>query len=141
MPEMYHEIQVQAPPEKVYQAIATREGLRSWWTSDTVAEPRVGSVAEFGFHSRAGVFRMRVEELQPGRRVVWACLGDPDEWRGTRLTWELSAKNGGTLLRFVHAGWCSTGGIFATCNSTWGELMYRLKNYAEGKAPGPHWTK
>lgn len=25
--------------------------------------------------------------------------------------------------------------------SLWGELMYRLKAYAEGKHPGPHWTE
>jgi hypothetical protein len=27
------------------------------------------------------------------------------------------------------------------CNSTWGELMYRLKGYLEGENPGPHWTE
>ena len=29
----------------------------------------------------------------------------------------------------------------ATRNSNWGELMYRLKNYVEGKNPGPHWRQ
>ena len=29
----------------------------------------------------------------------------------------------------------------AICNSSWGELMYRLKKYVEGKNPGPHWTE
>lgn len=28
--------------------------------------------------------------------------------------------------------------LVATRNSTWGELMYRLKGYVEGKNPGPH---
>jgi hypothetical protein len=31
--------------------------------------------------------------------------------------------------------------MVATCNSTWGELMYRLKDYAEGKNPGPLWLE
>ena len=31
--------------------------------------------------------------------------------------------------------------MVATCNSTWGELMYRLKAHAEGKNPGPHWRE
>ena len=31
--------------------------------------------------------------------------------------------------------------MFAMCNSSWGELMHRLKGYAEGKNPGPLWTE
>jgi len=77
--------------------------------------------------------------LTPGKQVVWACLGDHDEWTGTRLTWDISRKDGATLLRFTHGNWRSTSGIFATCNTTWGELMYRLKNYVEGRNPGPRW--
>ncbi len=140
MAEMHHEIQIDAPPEKVYEAITTQNGLRSWWTGDSVAEPRVGSIAEFGFYNRMIVFRMRIEELTPGKRAVWACLGDHDEWKGTRLTWEISGKDGKTFLHFTHGNWRSTSSFFASCNSTWGELMYRLKNYTEGRAPGPHWV-
>lgn len=45
------------------------------------------------------------------------------------------------MLNFTHGNWRSPGGYFAPCNSTWGELMYRLKDYVEGKRPGPRWTK
>jgi hypothetical protein len=38
-----------------------------------------------------------------------------------------------------HGGWRSANDFFAICNSSWGELMYRLKNYLEGKNPGPRW--
>jgi hypothetical protein len=31
--------------------------------------------------------------------------------------------------------------MVATCNSTWGELMYRLKDHVEGRNPGPHWRE
>ena len=31
--------------------------------------------------------------------------------------------------------------MVASCNSTWGELMYRLKGFVEGKNPGPHWRE
>jgi len=139
MAEMLHQIQIKASPEKVYEALTAQNGLRSWWTSDTVAKPEVGSVAEFGFNNRATVFRMRVAELTPNQHVIWECLGDIDEWIGTRLIWELkAADNNFTNLRFTHANWRSTEGWFAMCNSTWGELIHRLKNFAEGKTPGPH---
>lgn len=31
--------------------------------------------------------------------------------------------------------------VYAMCNSTWSELMYRLKDYVEGRNPGPHWKE
>jgi Activator of Hsp90 ATPase homolog 1-like protein len=31
--------------------------------------------------------------------------------------------------------------VFRMCNSSWGELMHRLRDYAEGKKPGPHWKE
>ena len=138
MADMLHQIQIKDSPEKVYEALTTQTGLQNWWTTDTAAKPEVGSIAEFGFNNRATVFRMRVAELKPHQRVVWECLGDMDEWVGTRLVWELRPNDNFTDLRFTHANWRSTEGWFAMCNSTWGELMHRLKGYAEGKAPGPH---
>ncbi len=140
MADMHHAIGIGASPQKVYEAIATEEGLRSWWTADSTADPEAGGMAEFGFDNRGTVFHMRIEELRPGARVVWSCQGDPDEWKGTRLVWGISPDDGGTMLRFTHGNWCSPTAFFAMCNSTWGELMYRLKDYAEGKRPGPRWT-
>jgi uncharacterized protein YndB with AHSA1/START domain len=82
MNDMCHRIQVNASPQAVFGALTTAEGLRGWWTGDSVAEPLVRSVAEIGFSNRATVFRMEIEELVPARRVVWRCKGDVDEWVG-----------------------------------------------------------
>ena len=141
MVEMKHQISIKATSAKVFAALATQAGLRSWWTADTQADERLGGKAEFGFDRRGMVFRMKIEELAPGKRVVWSCHGDHPEWAGTTLTWDIAAENGSTMLRFTHSGWKSVTDFFAMCNSTWGELMYRLKGYLEGENPGPHWTK
>lgn len=84
---------------------------------------------------------MNIEELEPGKRVVWSCLGDQPEWAGTRLTWELEPDQGRTRVRFVQTNLRSLNDFWASCNSNWGELMFRLKGYAEGKNPGPLWTE
>lgn len=63
-------------------------------------------------------------------------IGFPD-----RLGKPITPTERGSGLSFSHAGWRSENEMFAICNSTWGELMYRLKGYAEGKNPGPHWTE
>ena len=141
MAEIRHQIEIEAPPQKVYAALATEAGLRSWWTADTTADTKVGGKAEFGFDKHSMVFRMTIERLDPNRQVTWDCHGDNPEWVGTTLTWTISPDEGGSLLRFTQGGWKDMTDMVATCNSTWGELMYRLKNYVEGKNPGPHWRE
>ena len=141
MAELKHQIPIDAAPEKVYAALVTQDGLRGWWTADTKADEKVGGKAEFGFDKRGIVFRMNIEKLEPGKQVVWSCHGDHPEWNGTRLSWQLTPQDGGTTLRFTQSGWEAITDCCASCNSTWGELMYRLKDYVEGRNPGPHWKE
>jgi len=139
--EIKHQIPIKATPDKVYSALATQNGLRNWWTADTAADERAGGKAQFGFDNRGMIFRMNIDKLDPGKRVVWSCHGDHPEWNGTILSWELTPQDGGTILRFTQSGWKSITDFCAACNSTWGELMYRLKDYVEGRNPGPHWKQ
>lgn len=135
MAEIRHQIPINAPPEKVYAALATPAGLQGWWTADTRADEKAGGKAEFGFDKHTFVFRMNIEKLEPGKQVVWRCHGDNPEWEGTTLTWNISRENDATVLRFIHSGWRSFSDFCDSCNSTWGELMYRLKDYVEGRIP------
>lgn len=138
MAEILHRITIQAPPERVYEAITTTEGLRNWWTREASARPEEGSVAVFKFAGGRVVFRMRIDGLEPGRRVVWTCIGDWEEWPGTQVQWELEPDGkGGTVLHFAHRGWASTGKEYPVCNATWGHLMHLLRDYAEGRQVEP----
>jgi uncharacterized protein YndB with AHSA1/START domain len=139
--DLKHQIDIKASPEQVYAALTAPDGLASWWTADVQADQKVGGKAEFGFHKRSAVYRMTIVALDLRRQVVWSCQGDNPEWTGTTLTWTITSDGAGSILRFTHGGWKSATGFFAMCNSTWGELMYRLKGYLEGNAPGPRWTE
>jgi uncharacterized protein YndB with AHSA1/START domain len=141
MAELKHQVPIAATPAKVFAALVTRAGLRSWWTADVVTDEKVGGKAEFGFDKHQMVFRMKIKKLETGKQVVWSCQGDHPEWKGTTLTWNIVRGDGGTVLRFTHGGWKSVSEFFASCNSAWGELIYRLKDHAEGKKPGPHWRE
>jgi uncharacterized protein YndB with AHSA1/START domain len=141
MAEIKHQISIDAAAKEVYAALASQAGLRSWWTADAKSDGKVGGKAEFGFERRRVVFHMKIERLVPGKLVVWSCRSDYAAWNGTRLTWRLAREGGATVLRFTHSGWTSSGDSYRTCNTTWGALMYRLKDYLEGKKPGPHWRE
>ncbi len=95
-------------------------------------------MAEFGFNDRTVVFRMKIEELEPGQRVRWRCLeGDP-EWEGTTLTFELSPEDGATILDFGHRGWVSADGILPMCSYDWALYLTSLKTYIEEGEGAPH---
>ena len=137
MSQMKHQVRIHAAPETVYQALTTEEGLRGWWAGDSVADARVGAAAEFRYGEDGPLLRMRIAELVPGSRVVWECLGEDKEWRGTRVVWQMKTAGGATDLTLNHTDWISNEGSFGTCNAIWGCSLYRLKDFAEGRKPGP----
>ena len=137
MADIKHAIQISAKPEHIYPMVATARGLGQWWATD-ITEP--DGTAELGFFNRATVYRLRQTSQKPPAQVGWVCESG-DEWRDTRIEFRLEATNAGTLLRFTHAGWRAESDYFVSCSTTWGALMFRLKAAAEGKAPGPLFSR
>src|SRR5258705_299770 len=70
-----------------YKALTTREGLSGWWTNDTQGEGKVGGVLQFRFE--AGGIDMKVLELHPDKSVLWQVVDGPEEWIGTKVSFEL----------------------------------------------------
>jgi uncharacterized protein YndB with AHSA1/START domain len=133
MPDIQHSVQIAAKPEAIYPLVATADGFRQWWATD-ITEP--GGAAELGVFNRSSVYRLRRAVEEPPSQVEWRCETG-EAWTGTRIMFRLEAGESGTILRFTHADWRSASDYFVFCNTTWGELMYRLKAAAEGKTPGP----
>ena len=133
MADLNHAVQVSAGADVVYRLVATAAGLTRWWAADVTDQ---NGAVSLGFFNRTTVYRLRMQEQQPSQSVEWLCETG-DEWEGTRLIFTIEPKPAGTLLRFTHAGWRSATDYFVSCNTTWGALMLRLKNAAEGKSPGP----
>jgi uncharacterized protein YndB with AHSA1/START domain len=141
MVSLHHQVPIAASAEIVFAAVASSKGNRGWWTADSEVDERVGGKAEFGFDRRVMVFRMSVDKLAPGKGVVMSCHGDHPEWNGTTLTWTIEPSGDQTILKFVHSGWQSMTDFCVSCNSMWGNLMFRLKRYAEDGKPDPQWTE
>jgi uncharacterized protein YndB with AHSA1/START domain len=141
MADLKHQVPIDASPAKVYAAIATQKGMQGWWTADTEIDEKAGGTAEFGFDKRGMVFRMKIQKLEPGKTVSMTCHGDHPEWDGTTLTWTIEQPGGSSVLHFNHTGWKSVTDFCASCNSMWGNLMYRLKDLVEGNSRGPQWLE
>lgn len=126
---------------KIVDALTTKQGLASFWTSDSIAEPEVGSEARFGFQDAPMPLRMRVDRIEPNE-VAWTCRGDFPFWEGTTVTWFLSPEeeHDGTRVLFRHAGFPDEQPEweFASIASTWAGILARLKVLAETGTADPY---
>lgn len=144
MPDILHQVVIDAPPAAVWQALTEPEGLRGWWTDDVDAVPELGSVACFGFDGKSTVFKMKIEELTPNEFVRWHCVGGHPEWEHTEITWDLSEESedsdgrNRTILYFAHRGWESTDGILAMCSFDWARYLMSLQSYLATGTGSPH---
>ncbi len=143
MPDSLHEIFVNATPDVVYRAWTTAQGLRSWWTLDSRLPGDSGDTYVFGFDGGSIQFHFRIEDETPGQSLRWRGIAAPtmpDEWVGTAINVHLVPADGGTVLKFSHSDWATTDGMFPHCNTTWGDLMVRLRDYCEGNGRGPRFS-
>jgi uncharacterized protein YndB with AHSA1/START domain len=138
--EILHAVEIEADPEKLTQAISTMEGVAGFWTSRNDLRPEVGSTASIGFPAAPVDLSVRVEAVEPGKRVTWASLGPWPYWEGTIIDWELEAGDaGGTKVMFRHTGWAEgyPERDYASVNFVWGQVLGRLKAHVETGTPQP----
>ena len=136
MVDILHRIGVESvAPEKAYQAIATKEGVASWWIGDTSGDDSVGGVLDFG-----GGIKARVVELRPAERVDWEVIEGPEEWIGTHITFDIKQDDGWTIVLLGHRGWAEPVEFMHHCSTKWAVFMLSLKQVLETGTgtPTPH---
>jgi uncharacterized protein YndB with AHSA1/START domain len=136
MPDIVHRIGIQSRPGKVFEAISTLEGLSHWWITGTTGDPKPGGTIHF--HPNGGGFDMRVAELKPNELVKWQCLGGPEEWIGTELTFRLKPQEDQTFVLFTHAKWKEPVEFMHHCSTKWATFLLSLKNWLERGEGRPH---
>ena len=143
MADILHRVGIRSSLDDVYEALTTREGLAGWWTSKTQGEGNVGGVLQFRFDAggvEIGGFDMKVLELQPASRVLWQVVAGPEEWVGTRVSWELRQEGDYSILLFKHQDWKEPLEFMHHCSTKWATYLMSLKALLEtGKgAPNPN---
>ena len=128
MATIYHQVGIKAPLNKVYEAIATTEGVTAWWTK-TRGDAAPGGDLEFDFDGH--IIEARVTELAPSRYVEWTVGGDAGEWLNTRICFELDEREDQVMVNFMHADWNAETRFMAHCSTKWDVFMLSLKDYLE----------
>ncbi len=152
MATLYHQVWINAPAAKVYEAISSADGLGRWWAPHESTETDRGLVLSHDPGPEHGAVRLKVLDLAPNKRVAWECISTHPKsspasaWTGTHLTWEISERDNRValtglgrdgdriaILDFIHSGWDESNEYFGFCNFAWGGALEMLKKWCETK--------
>jgi uncharacterized protein YndB with AHSA1/START domain len=130
--DIKHTLTLNAPIRKVWDAVATSEGLAAWFMPNDF-QPVEGHE----FHLNAGQFGMspcKVTEVNPPYRLSF------DWGKDWAITFELTERDSQTELTLIHSGWDADkvtefGQTHALVRGNmdmgWGGLVKSLSAYVE----------
>ena len=141
------EIEIAAPPERVFAAITDAKQMGRWWASPICEhtffemDARVGG--KWGFQTTPatqsinGVAEFKccgeILEFQPPTLLVYTWIAnwnDKPESK-TIVRWELTATGSGTRLRVIHSGLASQKVARELYRGGWPGVVDNLKKFAE----------
>ena len=147
MVDIVHRIGIRAPASKVYEAVATTQGVAGWWTRDTTGTTGPGGKVEVRFRGtdgrEIGQMKFEMTKLEPDRHVHWRILEGPPEWIGTDVTFALARDGDMTIVVFGHRNWNEPVEFMAHCSMKWAVFLLSLRQFVETGTgrPSPEDTK
>src|SRR5690606_3190427 len=134
MIDIIHRIGIKAPAARVYEAIATTEGVADWWTEETVGDSTVGGTMTVTFRDEGiekGRMDLEVIAATPAREVRWRVTAGPPEWVGTDVTFALAEDGEYTIVLFGHCNWREAVEFTAHCSMKWATFLLSLRELVE----------
>ena len=141
------EIHIDAPPEKIFQALIDPKQVMQWWTGpDSPIEsfsfdPRNGGRWTYDTKKTKldingiGKFRCdgEVLEFDPPRVVAYTWIANWHDRPAQRtvVRWELAASKGGTLVRVTHSGLADLPIARKDYSGGWPGVLRDLKKFVE----------
>ena len=100
-------VEIAHPPEKVWAALTTAEGLGAWFGNEATIDLRPGGSARMRWHEEGFTAEMRVERVEEPTvfGFTWPIYGLPDDDpRRTYVEFTLESAGTGTRLTVVESG-------------------------------------
>lgn len=135
MVNIVHRIGIKAPASKVYEAVATAQGVAGWWSRDTTGPATLGGKVNARFlhpdGTEIGSMDFEIAGLKPDQEARWRFTDGPPEWIGTEATFQLTEDNGMTILVFGHRNWKEPVEFMAHCSMKWAVFLLSLRELVE----------
>lgn len=129
------------PPERVWQALTTAEGLGTWFGNKAEVDLRVGGTATLTWDS-GDTATLTIERVEPTRvfAYTWPIYGLPaDDPRRTYVEFTLEPTGSGTTLTMVETGFgqlpeAAHKTAFSGNTDGWTNELGELVAYLDGRA-------
>jgi hypothetical protein len=118
---------VDQTPEDVFNAV---NNVRGWW-SEEIEGGTEKLNDEFTYHYKdVHISKMKLIEVIPNEKVVWLVMDnhfnftkDRSEWKGTRISFEISQMDNKTQIRFTHLGLVPEYECYDICRDAWSNYI------------------
>lgn len=122
-------------PKNIFETLLN---VRSWWTglySETIEGDTNKLNDEFTFRAGGGAHysKQKLVELIPGKKIVWLVtdsnlnfLEKPNEWTGTKISFEISKQGNKTQITFTHQGLVPKIECYKGCAGAWTQYLENL---------------
>jgi len=133
------------------EAFRTITNVREWWSglySEVIDGPTEQLNDEFTFRAGDGVHysKQKLVEIIPNKKVVWlvteselSFLKKKDEWKGTKIIFQIFKKGDKTRVVFTHEGLTPEIECFDACSGAWNlYLQNRLSKLLMAINGRPH---
>ena len=137
------EVEIQAPAERIFEALTRPEELLRWWRAKGMFE-----AVEVECDVRpGGRWKMRVEgncgtgssslvsgvylEVEAPRLLVFTWNREGEDWPETVVRWDLEERNGVTTVRVTHSG--LTSEAMRERNGGWPLIVSLLQGYVRSE--------
>jgi uncharacterized protein YndB with AHSA1/START domain len=137
MYDIYHDIQVSARPQEIFDAISTPQGLNAWWTVRSSGVPVVGSTYNFYF-SEDYNWSAEVSSYDQNGSISFRMTYATNDWINTRLNFIILQQDGYCILRFEHKGWQEPSDHYRRTSYCWALYLKCLKDYVENGIIKPY---
>ena len=131
------EIRVAASCDRTFEAIATVDGLRRWWTPLVTGSDQRGGKLRLVFKGVNEHIDMRVIVCRRPSRVEWKVVEHSSlpEWTGTTIRFDLSARGPRSCtVIFTHGGLGPHLECYEDCEAGWTHFLDSVVSLAvEGK--------
>ena len=125
---------IAAPCETVFEALATVDGPKGWWTVLVSGSAETGGSLRFEFPGVEGHALMHIDHAISASSVQWTCVECtlvPD-WVNTVIMFNLNhSVLNNCELNFRHHGLTPALECFDMCSVGWNTFLPSLKSYAE----------
>lgn len=144
------DIQISAPPERVFKALTSPEELQRWFHGGAECPMKIWKMdarpgGSYSYHTKSGstavdaILQMEchgeIVECDPPHVLVYTWIAN---WHdtpnsSTTVRWELKPNQGGTHVKVTHSGLGSLPVARKDYSGGWFGVVEQLKKFVEGQ--------